>query len=56
MKKTNLFTIKEIEALTKFWIKENRWKTLNDDNLEAYHNGVADGAEFVLFLLERWGE
>ena len=56
MRKTMIFTIKDIEQLSKVWIKENRWKKTDDDTLDAYHNGVADGTEFVLFLLERWGE
>lgn len=56
MKEMKFFTIKDIEQLSKFWIKENRWKETGDDETNAYHNGVADGTEFVLFLLKRWGE
>lgn len=56
MRKSMLFTIEDIKQLSKAWIKENRWKENGDDWLDGYDNGVADGTEFVLFLLERWGE
>lgn len=52
----HFFTMQDIVTLTKLWIKENRWKEDPDPAIEAYNAGVADGADFVLFLMERWGE
>ena len=52
----NILNESETIAILKFWIKENQWKEGEGDEMTAYYNGVANGCEFALMLLQRTGD
>jgi len=52
----NLFDQEETMKLLIYQISQHQYKETGNDELNAYHNGVADGCKFALMLLERTGD
>ena len=57
-KKGNLFDQTEVLKLCEWWIEQNEYVEMQppDDELSAYHNGIAQGVKFVVMLLKRTGD
>ena len=51
--KSVILDTEEVIRLAKFRVKETRWKETGTDDTDAYYNGIADGIDFVLMLLDR---
>lgn len=52
----NLFDVDEVIKLGEFWVKKHEWRNTGDESMDAYYNGIAQGVEFMIMLLERTGD